>query len=464
MGDPNGVDTLDRLGVHMTSWMTESRASIIDPSAAAALGGSIRRADESIPPSSRGIPLDSERRRAARASAPPVDASLAKLCTAQASHPFWRNRLFRACAAGALTKADFAVVFSQYYLYSQSFTRYLAALMANCENDLLRAELAENIWEEGGGQAPEARHAELFRSFLRGGLGVDPDDIEFLDATRFFVREYLDFCMRAHPAAGSAFLSLGTEGIVPRMYAILLDGLLKAGVLEDQARFFRIHMECDDAHAATLMHIMASYSAQPDWHAVCQRAMEYALDLRLRFFEQLYQAIVAARLRRMVGSIQDGDPLVPEDPDPRALIFRPTERGTPLYANADPALALDFSVERVPFATEVFDTRILRVAKGKHNEAHKHPHESVFHVISGRGKVHVNRATVDVAPGDIVFVPRWATHYSEAAMGEDLVILALTDFGLTERAYVGDHLATTRQKGTQAPRAASEISQRAASR
>src|SRR5262249_39152867 len=155
---------------------------------------------------------------------------LARLHTAQAEHPFWNNRVFRACAAGALTRDDFRLLFSQYYLYTQGFTRYLAALMASCESDLHRARLAENIWTEGGGAEPDRRHAEIFRGFLRDGLGIDIEDIEFMDSTRLFVREVLDFCTRAHPAAGSAFLSLGTEGIVPRMYAILVDGLLKAGV------------------------------------------------------------------------------------------------------------------------------------------------------------------------------------------------------------------------------------------
>lgn len=455
----------------MTSWMTDRRASVVDPSAAAALGGSVaaeprgfQRVDESIPLSSRGIPLDSERRRAQRARAEPVEAPLARLHATQASHPFWQNRLFRASAAGALTRADFAVVFSQYYLYSQSFTRYLAALMANCENDLLRSKLAENIWEEGGGQAPAERHAELFRGFLRGGLGVNPDDVDFLDATRFFVHEYLDFCVRAPPAAGSAFLSLGTEGIVPRMYAILLDGLLKAGVPEEHTRFFRIHMECDDAHAETLEQIMTSYAARPDWLPVCEGAMTYALDLRRRFFEQLYEAVQAARLAPIMDRIQRAASLAPDEPEVSALLHRPGAAGEPLYTNADPRRGIDFSVERVPFAAEVFDTRILRVAARKHNEAHKHPHESVFHVISGRGKVHVNRVGFDVGPGDIVFVPRWATHFSQSTGDEELVILALTDFGLTDKAYIGDHLAHTRQKGTQAARTTSSVPPKAGPR
>ncbi|MFT3774467.1 MAG: iron-containing redox enzyme family protein [Minicystis sp.] len=433
----------------MSAWLSDSKVPIVDPSAAAALGGSIKRADESIPPSSRGMPTDTRRRAS---DTPPTDALLARLRLEQAEHPFWQNRLFRACSAGLFNREDFALVFSQYYLYSQSFTRYLAAVMANCESDYYRARLAENIWEEGGGQAPSQRHAEIFRRFLRDGLNVDFGNVDFLDATRFFVREYLDFCLRSHPAAGSAFLSLGTEGIVPRMYAVLLDGLLKAGLAEEHAGFFRIHMECDDAHAETLEKIMTSYAHLPDWYSTCFRAMDYALSLRARFFDQLYEAVQARRVKKIVSSIQRGESLAPEEPAESALIHRPGTPGAPLYGNVNERLNIEFSVERVPFASEVFDTRILRIAPHKNNERHKHPHESVFHVIKGRGKVHVNRSSVDVGPGDVVFIPRWAMHQSVSTSDEELVILALTDFGLTEQAFLGDHLRTTRLKGMQAVR------------
>jgi pyrroloquinoline quinone (PQQ) biosynthesis protein C/mannose-6-phosphate isomerase-like protein (cupin superfamily) len=435
----------------MAAWISDSKIPIVDPSAAAALGGSMRRAEDSVPPSSRGISSE-ERRRRPTVTEPPTETLLTRLHLAQAEHPFWQNRLFRAAAAGALTKEDFALVFSQYYLYSQSFTRYLAALMANCENDLHRAKLAENIWEEGGKQAPSERHAEIFRRFLREGLGVDDRDIEFLDGTRFFVREFLDFCLHAHPVAASAFLSLGTEGIVPRMYAVFLDGLRKAGIPEEHLGFFRLHMECDDAHAETLERIMTSYASMPDWLATCQHSMDYALSLRARFFEQLFDAIESRRVRRILGNIQRAVSLAAEEPDPSGLVHRRGAPSLPLYGNVSDRLNIDFSVERIPFAADVFDARILRIGPHKNNERHKHPHESIFYVISGKGRVTVNKTTVDVGPGDLVFVPRWALHQSVSTSDEELVILAITDFGLTEQAYIGDHLRTTRLKGSQIPR------------
>jgi pyrroloquinoline quinone (PQQ) biosynthesis protein C/mannose-6-phosphate isomerase-like protein (cupin superfamily) len=434
----------------MSAWITD-HLPIVDASAAAALGGSIKRSDESIPPSSRrgSGEVESRRRHSDTLS---LDVMLARLHTAQGEHPFWHNRVFRACAAGALTKDDFRFLFSQYYLYTQSFTRYLAALMASCESDLYRARLAENIWEEGGGAAPERRHAEIFRRFLRDGLGVDADDIDFTDFTRFFVREYLDFCLHAHPAAGSAFLSLGTEGIVPRMYAVLVDGLLKAGVGEEHIAFFRIHMECDDAHAETLERMMTSYAGTPDWFNTCHRSMDYALSLRQRFFEQLYDAVTIRRLGPMVERIQRGESLAPDAPGAAEVRWRVGAGALPLYANEDTDRGIEFSVGRAPFKSEVFDTRVLRVAAHKSNEKHKHPHESLLFVLSGRGRVTVNQTTVDVEAGDLVFVPRWALHQSHNTGDAELTFLALTDFGLTMRAYVGNAVKTTRMRGAEAAR------------
>src|SRR5262245_54388931 len=148
----------------------------------------------------------------------------------QSRHPFWSNRLFRACRHGHLEIDDFRFVFSQYYLYSRNFTRYIAALIANSDNDYHRSRLSENLWEAGAGADPDRRHAELFRKFLQQALSIDLDAIEYLDSTLWFVREYLDFCLKSAPMAASAFLSLGTEGIVARMYSILVDGLQKAGI------------------------------------------------------------------------------------------------------------------------------------------------------------------------------------------------------------------------------------------
>jgi pyrroloquinoline-quinone synthase len=101
-----------------------------------------------------------------------VEIQLAELHRRQAEHPFWTSPLLAGFAQGAFTKADLSYIFSQYHHYSRSFTKFIAAVMANCESDLFRAQLSENLWEEGGGCEPDRRHAQIFRNFLSRSLGL----------------------------------------------------------------------------------------------------------------------------------------------------------------------------------------------------------------------------------------------------------------------------------------------------
>lgn len=364
-----------------------------------------------------------------------AEAALHNLKQAQAEHPFWRNRFFKACTAGHLTKADFQFFFGQYYLYNRNFTRYLAALMANADNDYHRARLSENLWEEGGGLEKDKRHAEIFRKFLRDALEIDIDKTDYLDATRFFVREFLDFCLRSHPAAGSSFLSLGTEGIVSRMYTIMVEGMLKAGIQEEFLTFFRIHIGCDDEHAETLEDMMVSYMHTPDWYNTCLSSMNYALSLRHRFFESLYDALQARKLQGVMSRIQARRSLAPQYPEPSLIRFAAGQRGPALYENETERQNVKVTVERIPFKSEIIDTRVVRIPAGKFNERHKHAHEMILHVAEGTGRVQVNESTVEVKAGDTIFVPRWSLHQTQNTGDGELVMLAFTDYGLTRRAY-----------------------------
>lgn len=371
---------------------------------------------------------------------------LHRLHEMQSRHQFWSNRLFRACRQGSLSIDDFQFVFSQYYLYSQNFTRYIAALMTNSDNDYYRARLSENLWEEGGGAEPEKRHAELFRKFLREALSIDLDAIEYLDSTSYFVREYLDFCLKSHPMAGSAFLSLGTEGIVARMYSILVDGMRKAGIEDDKLEFFYLHMACDDEHAVTLEEMMLSHSDQPDWYNSCVRAMDWALTLRGRFFENLYEGLQHRRLKGLLDRIQSRKSLAPKIPGSAKLLWRRGGEAVPLYSNTNERLNIQFEVERLPLKTEALDPRIVRIPAGRYNENHRHAHETIFYIMAGEGKVVVDGRAVEVKAGDVVFVPRWAMHQSQNSGNTEMVILAVTDFGLTGKAYVGDYNRTARMR------------------
>jgi pyrroloquinoline quinone (PQQ) biosynthesis protein C/quercetin dioxygenase-like cupin family protein len=367
-----------------------------------------------------------------------VEQELAKLRVLQAEHPFWDHPLLAAFARGALSRDDLRYVYSQYHLYSKNFTRFVAAVMANCDSDLFRAQLSENLWEEGGGCEPDRRHAQIFRNFLRRGLGVeDAEKIEYAPYTRHFVREYLVQCLRSEPMVGTAFLSLGTEGIVARMYQTMLVGLRAAGIAEDDLEFFHIHIGCDDEHAVTLERMMASYAGEPGWFDACQQAMNRALELRTEFFTNILHALHEQRLDPMIERIQARRSLAEQLPD-EALCHRAGSPTTPLYENTNDKLDISFTVERLPLSADVLDPRMVRIPPGKVNEKHKHAHETVIHIIEGTGQVLVDDRTFPVRAGDTVLVPRWAVHQTQNTGRVEMRFFAVTDYRLSERAYLGD--------------------------
>ncbi len=209
----------------------------------------------------------------------------------QDTHSLWNNPLLVACREGRLTVEDFQFLFGQYFAYSRSFTRYLAALMVNCEDDLHRSKLIANLWEEGGGTTPERRHSNLFRIFLRDGLGLAPEYIRFEVPTLRFVTEYLDSSGSRDIPFATAFLAIGTEGLVSRLYQDFVIGLRAAQIPDEKLEFFHIHIGCDDDHAETLMDMLRSARGMPHYASSSRRGVVTAMNLRDQFFRFLYRRI-----------------------------------------------------------------------------------------------------------------------------------------------------------------------------
>lgn len=367
-----------------------------------------------------------------------TEHQLAALHALQHEHALWSCRLLTAFAQGTLSRDDIRYVFSQYHMYTSSFTRFIAAVMAGCDSDLFRAQLAQNLWEEGGGCEPSRRHAQIFRNFLRNSLGIaDVAQITYAPHTRHFVREYLAAAQHAEPAVAAAFLAIGTEGIVSRMYEIMRRGLLQAGIAESELEFFDIHIACDDEHAVTLENMMMSYAGQPGWFDACAGAMRRALDLRMQFFDSLFEDLQRARIQPIVTRMQDRESLARDLADDQ-LCHRPGGSTIAMYENEVPKLNIKFTVERLPLAAEVLDPRMVRIPAGKFNEKHKHAHETLLHVLEGSGQVLVDDRVLPVRAGDSILVPRWAMHQTQNLGTTEMRILAVTDFRLSQRALVGD--------------------------
>src|SRR5687767_8920392 len=88
--------------------------------------------------------------------------------------------------SGAVPKAKLHIHLEQEYaVYIRDFAWLLGRAYAQCPNPAVRAELAENLYEEETGKLSQGRpHAELFLEYPRG-LGMDLsrfDHVELLPA------------------------------------------------------------------------------------------------------------------------------------------------------------------------------------------------------------------------------------------------------------------------------------------
>jgi len=116
-----------------------------------------------------------------------------------------------------------------------------------------------------------------------------------------------------------------------------------------------------------------------------------------------------------------------------------------MYVNRNERLNIDFKVERLSFPhLQTMDPRVLHIAPGKNNELHRHAHESLFVVLRGEGEVRVGEQWSPLRAGSVAFVPRWIFHQTRnTSPHEELVLLAVTDFGFTS-ALLGDYDKRTR--------------------
>jgi mannose-6-phosphate isomerase-like protein (cupin superfamily) len=120
--------------------------------------------------------------------------------------------------------------------------------------------------------------------------------------------------------------------------------------------------------------------------------------------------------------------------------------GNAIYANRNERLGIDFTVARLAYpSSQVLDPRVLRIAPSATNELHKHAHETVFVILKGEGEVRIGDHWSPVRQGHVAFVPRWIFHQTRnTSQTEDLVIIAITDFGMTS-ALLGDYDRRTRR-------------------
>ncbi|MFM7723145.1 MAG: cupin domain-containing protein [Bacteroidota bacterium] len=162
--------------------------------------------------------------------------------------------------------------------------------------------------------------------------------------------------------------------------------------------------------------------------------------------QEIFDHICLKRTKQLFADVNAKISMTPADENQVFVENAFTKFNEELYRNVNDKLNIDFSVNRIPFPLEILDPRVVHVAPKKNNELHKHAHETVFVFFSGKGHVLIDDKKIPVQAGSIVFVPRWSMHQSQNDSDEEMIFLAVADFGFTGKAFVGNYLKTARLK------------------
>ena len=162
------------------------------------------------------------------------------------------------CREGSVTRGELREFVVQQYHYARHFPRYLCALLANIQDEQSRLRLIENLFEESGFAGGNGRtHSQIYREMMeRMGIQMDREPIK--PTTKALIDTMFGYCRNANPVVGMGALCLGAEAIVPHVYSQVVKGFRAVGENEENLEFFRLHIECDDDHAFTMLEMIES--------------------------------------------------------------------------------------------------------------------------------------------------------------------------------------------------------------
>lgn len=199
------------------------------------------------------------------------------------------------------TKAVLRDYAHQYSFYSAWFTRYLSSVISNLDSEKHTSMLLHNMDEEkgirGSSNMEEWPHVKLFDVF-KSHVGADAEYCRNTPActTVLLWRDlFLQKCNSKIEGVGIAAIGLATEYIISRIYPYIIEGIESHTDLGPEASmFFRLHVDCDDDHAAEVELIAREIAEDISTREAIRFGVFSSLNLRKAFWDT--QLVRAERL------------------------------------------------------------------------------------------------------------------------------------------------------------------------
>lgn len=385
----------------------------------------------------------------------------------ESKHPIWTNPFFLKCNEGSLTKDDFKLALSQYFFFCRDFTRYLFAATAHQPNDVVRAHLSNNMYDEVGNGDIHKRHSKVFQDMLFNSFGINDPDSEiqrtiYADKFRdeFYQGTFLPRVTVGNESVPGALYSLvfmlGCEAIVPKYYTIVRDGMKAAGLTTPEVEFFDMHITCDEGHAASMYDVIFDLKDHlglsfEEWKRGVELAIGGAATAKGNFFTACHDHLqtgrdpldLSAPKQQQQQQSQQTQQTPKEGTNKKTTYFSTEQQGRgslsfattdinrdsleplPVYREfsslihrqvAGEEVAANYSNERrhpvygAKLPTSNVSLSIGDVFPGEPTSNHRHAYESVLYCIEGEGYTVIEGQRLDWTVGDAIYVPPWNWH------------------------------------------------------
>ena len=178
-------------------------------------------------------------------------------------HPF-----YLAWTRGDLSKEALADYARQYYHHVAAFPTYLSAVHTNCDDQLTRKQLLNNLIDE---EAGSPNHPELWLKFAEG-LGVAASDVcntAKEPETKKLIETFRSACGDGSTTQGLAAL-YAYESQIPEICESKIDGLKKHYGFTDPKHYeyFSVHIEADREHSSAERKMLREYVSKQNLESV----------------------------------------------------------------------------------------------------------------------------------------------------------------------------------------------------